>query len=64
MWGSNPRVPEPQSGVLTTSPIPPLLKIFYQVIAKNASIYYTRCIESSVFYVFIRFLGRKLTQSN
>ena len=22
-WGSNPRVPEPQSGVLTTSPIPP-----------------------------------------
>ena len=64
MWGSNPRVPEPQSGVLTTSPIPPLPKIFYQVIAKNASIYYTRYIESSVFYVFIRFLGRKLTQSN
>lgn len=23
MWGSNPRIPEPQSGVLTTSPIPP-----------------------------------------
>ena len=23
MWGSNPRMPEPQSGVLTTSPIPP-----------------------------------------
>ena len=64
MWDSNPRVPEPQSGVLTTSPIPPLLKIFYQVIAKIASIYYTRYIESSVFYVFIRFLGRKLTQSN
>ena len=41
MWGSNPRVPEPQSGVLTTSPIPPLPKIFYQVIAKKASVYYT-----------------------
>ncbi len=23
MWESNPRVPEPQSGALTTSPIPP-----------------------------------------
>lgn len=27
MWGSNPRVPEPQSGVLTTSPIPPCAQI-------------------------------------
>ncbi len=26
MWGSNPRIPEPQSGVLTTSPIPPFQK--------------------------------------
>lgn len=25
MWGSNPRIPEPQSGVLTTSPIPPFV---------------------------------------
>ncbi len=23
MWGSNPRVPDPQTGVLTASPIPP-----------------------------------------
>ena len=23
IWGSNPCIPEPQSGVLTTSPIPP-----------------------------------------
>ncbi len=23
MWESNPRIPEPQSGVLITSPIPP-----------------------------------------
>ena len=59
MWGSNPRIPEPQSGVLTTSPIPPLLKIFYQLIAKNARVYYTNCIESSDFYVYIRFLGTK-----
>lgn len=41
MWGSNPRMPEPQSGVLTTSPIPPSREIFYQVIAKKASVYYT-----------------------
>jgi len=25
-WGSNPRVPEPQSGALTTSPRPPYLR--------------------------------------
>ena len=34
MWGSNPRVPEPQSGVLTTSPIPP----YYNYIINNKKI--------------------------
>ena len=28
MWESNPRIPEPQSGVLTTSPITPC-KLYY-----------------------------------
>ena len=28
MWGSNPRMLEPQSSVLTTSPIPPYKKYF------------------------------------
>ena len=41
MWGSNPRIPEPQSGVLTTSPIPPWTKIVYQITCKIAS---TCCI--------------------
>ena len=36
MWGSNPRVPEPQSGVLTTSPIPPYALIEYQTFRQKS----------------------------
>ena len=30
IWGSNPCITEPQSAVLTTSPMPPYVFIFYQ----------------------------------
>ena len=38
IWGSNPCIPEPQSGVLTTSPIPPSLNktsLFYYITIKK-----------------------------
>lgn len=38
MWESNPRIPEPQSGVLTTSPISPCANTFYQQNVKKATI--------------------------
>ena len=38
IWGSNPCIPEPQSGVLTTSPIPPFLNYFSILTSKRKNI--------------------------
>lgn len=49
MWGSNPRIPEPQSGVLTTSPIPPcdifILAEFFLVMQHKISIFFLNNIK-------------------
>lgn len=47
-WESNPRMPEPQSGVLTTSPRPPYLIEAYLPQRKNDYIQYSsKCKEKN-----------------
>ena len=50
MWGSNPRIPEPQSGVLTTSPIPPYQIDYYSL---------TRNLQNIKFFLIIYVIKQK-----
>lgn len=56
MWESNPRIPEPQSGVLTTSPIAPNVCQIYHIIFKISRFIYNFLIICCIINVGCDFM--------